>query len=101
MGVVGVVGLKIDFFESDRAERVAQYDMLATGRPSTGDAQLSRRTKPAGEIRNLAHVSPRGRDGPRIPAELFHLSAGGPDAATTAPCDHPQRRRAMVSPRCL
>lgn len=79
----GVVGLKIDFFESDRAERVAQYDMLA---------QLAARyrlmlnfhgaTKPAGEIRTWPHVLTReGVMGGEYLQNFSTYLPGGPDAA--------------------
>ena len=56
----GVVGLKIDFFESDGQERVAQYDMLAE---LAAEFKLMLNfhgaTKPAGEIRTWPHVMTR------------------------------------------
>lgn len=56
----GVVGLKIDFFESDGQERMAQYDMLAK---IAAEFKLMLNfhgaTKPAGEIRTWPHVMTR------------------------------------------
>ncbi len=56
----GVVGVKIDFFESDTRERIALYDMLAE---LTAKHRLMVNfhgcTKPAGEIRRWPHVLTR------------------------------------------
>jgi len=79
----GVVGLKIDFFESDRPERMARYDMLA---------ELAARhrlmlnfhgaTKPAGEIRTWPHVLTReGVMGGEYLQNFSTYLPGGPDAA--------------------
>lgn len=56
----GVVGVKIDFFESDKPSRIAQYDMLAR---LCAKHRLMINfhgcTKPAGEIRTYPHVLTR------------------------------------------
>lgn len=56
----GVIGVKIDFFESDTRERIALYDMLAE---LTAKHKLMVNfhgcTKPAGEIRRWPHVLTR------------------------------------------
>lgn len=53
----GVVGLKIDFFESDSQERVAQYDMLAAlGAKYKLMLNFHGCTKPAGFSRCWPHV---------------------------------------------
>lgn len=56
----GVVGVKIDFFESDRAERVKQYDYLARiAAKYRLMVNFHGAMKPAGEIRTWPHVLTR------------------------------------------
>lgn len=56
----GVAGVKIDFFESDKPQRIAQYDMLAR---LCAKYRLMVNfhgcTKPAGEMRTYPHVLTR------------------------------------------
>lgn len=79
----GVVGLKIDFFESDGQERIAQYDMLAK---LAAEFKLMLNfhgaTKPAGEIRTWPHVMTReGIMGGEYLQNFSTFLPMGPDAA--------------------
>ena len=79
----GVVGLKIDFFESDGQERIAQYDMLAQ---LAAEFKLMLNfhgaTKPAGEIRTWPHVLTREAVmGGEYLQNFSTFLPGGPDAA--------------------
>jgi len=79
----GVVGLKIDFFESDRPERMAQYDMLAE-KAARYRLMLNFHgaTKPAGESRTWPHVLTReGVMGGEYLQNFSTYLPGGPDAA--------------------
>ncbi len=79
----GVVGLKIDFFESDSQERMAQYDMLA-GLAAEFRLMLNFHgaTKPAGEIRTWPHVLTREAVlGGEYLQNFSYFKPGGPDAA--------------------
>lgn len=91
----GVAGVKIDFFESDSPERMAQYDMLA---------ELSAKyrlmlnfhgaTKPAGESRTWPHVMTReGVMGGEYLQNFSTFMPGGPDAAHN--CTLPFTRNAV------
>lgn len=79
----GVVGLKIDFFESDSQERVEQYEMLAR---IAAEFKLMLNfhgaTKPAGEIRTWPHVMTReGVMGGEYLQNFSTFLPMGPDAA--------------------
>lgn len=79
----GVVGVKIDFFESDTPERMTQYDMLAE---LTAKYRLMVNfhgaTKPAGEIRTWPHVLTReGVMGGEFLQSFSDFLPGGPDAS--------------------
>lgn len=91
----GVVGVKIDFFESDRAQRIDQYDYLS---------QLAAKyrlmlnfhgcTKPAGESRTWPHVMTReGVQGGEYLQNFSTFDPMGPDAAHN--CTLPFTRNAM------
>lgn len=79
----GIVGLKIDFFESDRPERMAQYDMLAE-KAARYRLMLNFHgaAKPAGESRTWPHVLTReGVMGGEYLQNFSTYLPGGPDAA--------------------
>lgn len=91
----GVVGVKIDFFESDGAHRVKQYDYLA---------EIAARhrlmlnfhgcMKPAGESRTWPHVMTREAVmGGEYLQNFSTFLPGGPDAAHN--CTLPFTRNAM------
>ena len=91
----GVVGVKIDFFESDGAHRVKQYDYLA---------QIAAKhklmlnfhgcMKPAGESRTWPHVMTREAVmGGEYLQNFSTFLPGGPDAAHN--CTLPFTRNAM------
>jgi alpha-glucosidase len=89
------VGLKIDFFESDKAQRMAQYDMLAE-MAATYRLMLNFHgaTKPAGEIRTWPHVLTReGVMGGEYLQRYATYLPGGPDA--THHCTLPFTRNAV------
>ncbi len=79
----GVVGLKIDFFESDSQERMAQYDMLARlAAQFRLMLNFHGATKPAGEIRTWPHVLSREAVmGGEYLQNFSTFLPGGPDAA--------------------
>ena len=79
----GVVGLKIDFFESDSQERVAQYDMLAE-LAAKYKLMLNFHgcTKPAGSSRCWPHVMTcEAVMGGEYLQKYSGFIPGGPDAA--------------------
>lgn len=79
----GVVGLKIDFFESDSQERVAQYDMLAAlGAKYKLMLNFHGCTKPAGFSRCWPHVMTcEAVMGGEYLQDFSRFLPGGPDAA--------------------
>lgn len=91
----GVVGVKIDFFESDSPERMAQYDMLAElGARYRLMLNFHGATKPAGEIRTWPHVLTReGVMGGEYLQNFSTFLPGGPDAAHN--CTLPFTRNAV------
>ena len=91
----GVVGLKIDFFESDSQKRIAQMGMLAE---LAAKYQLMLNfhgcTKPSGTIRVWPHVlSYEGVQGGEYLANFSSFTPGGPDAAHN--CTLPFTRNLM------
>lgn len=91
----GVVGVKIDFFESDSPERVAQYDMLAElAAKHRLMVNFHGATKPAGESRTWPHVLTReGVMGGEYLQNFSAFVPGGPDAAHN--CTLPFTRNAV------
>ena len=91
----GVVGVKIDFFESDRAERVKQYDYLARiAAKYRLMVNFHGAMKPAGEIRTWPHVLTReGVLGGEYLQNFSNILPMGPDAAHN--CTLPFTRNAM------
>ena len=91
----GVVGIKIDFFESDSQERVAQYGMLAE---LAAKYRLMLNfhgcMKPSGTIRVWPHVlSYEGVQGEEYLANFSTFTPMGPDAAHN--CTLPFTRNIM------
>lgn len=91
----GVVGVKIDFFESDRAERVKQYDYLARAAAKYKlMVNFHGCMKPAGEIRTWPHLMTReGVLGAEYLQNFSSFLPMGPDAAHN--CTLPFTRNAM------
>ncbi|MDR1570491.1 MAG: glycoside hydrolase family 97 protein [Oscillospiraceae bacterium] len=91
----GVVGVKIDFFESDGAERMAQFDMLAAlGAKYRLMLNFHGCTKPAGESRTWPHVMTReGVQGGEYLQNFSTFTPSGPDAAHN--CTLPFTRNAV------
>lgn len=91
----GVAGVKIDFFESDRAERVQQYDYLARiAAKHRLMLNFHGAMKPAGEIRTWPHVLTReGVLGAEYLQNFSYFLPMGPDAAHN--CTLPFTRNAM------
>ena len=91
----GVVGVKIDFFESDGAHRVKQYDYLAEiAAKYKLMVNFHGCMKPAGEIRTWPHVMTReGVMGAEYLQNFSTFLPGGPDAAHN--CTLPFTRNAM------
>ena len=91
----GVVGLKIDFFESEAQYRMTQYDMLAElGAEFELMLNFHGACKPAGEIRTWPHVMTReGVMGGEYLQNFSNFLPGGPDA--THNCTLPFTRNAV------
>ncbi len=91
----GVVGVKIDFFESDSYERVKQYDYLAKiAAKHKLMVNFHGCMKPAGESRTWPHVMTReGVMGGEYLQNFSTFLPGGPDAAHN--CTLPFTRNAM------
>ena len=91
----GVVGVKIDFFESDGAHRVKQYDYLAEiAAKHKLMVNFHGCMKPAGESRTWPHVMTReGVMGGEYLQNFSTFLPGGPDAAHN--CTLPFTRNAM------
>jgi alpha-glucosidase len=91
----GVVGVKIDFFESDGAHRVKQYDYLAEiAAKHRLMVNFHGCMKPAGESRTWPHVMTReGVMGGEYLQNFSTFLPGGPDAAHN--CTLPFTRNAM------
>jgi len=91
----GVVGVKIDFFESDGKHRVEQYDYLAKiAAKHKLMVNFHGCMKPAGEIRTWPHVMTReGVMGAEYLQNFSTFLPGGPDAAHN--CTLPFTRNAM------
>ncbi len=91
----GVVGVKIDFFESDGAHRVEQYDYLAKiAAKHKLMVNFHGCMKPAGESRTWPHVMTReGVMGGEYLQNFSTFLPGGPDAAHN--CTLPFTRNAM------
>ena len=89
----GVAGVKIDFFESDAQERVAQYAMLA-GLAAKYRLNFHGCMKPSGTIRCWPHVlSYEGVQGGEYLANFSTFTPMGPDAAHN--CTLPFTRNVM------
>ena len=91
----GVAGTKIDFFESDSQERMAQFEMLAE---KAAKYQLMMNfhgcTKPSGTIRCWPHIlSYEGVYGAEYLANFSTFLPNGPDAAHN--CTLPFTRNVM------
>ena len=91
----GVAGVKIDFFESDGAQRVKQYDYLAEiAAKYKLMVNFHGCMKPAGESRTWPHVMTReGVMGAEYLQNFSTFLPGGPDAAHN--CTLPFTRNAM------
>jgi len=91
----GVVGVKIDFFESDGAHRVKQYDYLAEiAAKHKLMLNFHGCMKPAGESRTWPHVMTREAVmGGEYLQNFSTFLPGGPDAAHN--CTLPFTRNAM------
>lgn len=91
----GVVGVKIDFFESDGAHRVKQYDYLAEiAAKYKLMVNFHGCMKPAGESRTWPHVMTREAVmGGEYLQNFSTFLPGGPDAAHN--CTLPFTRNAM------
>ncbi len=91
----GVVGIKIDFFESDSQSRMAQYEMLA-GLAAKYRLMLNFHgcTKPSGTVRVWPHVlSYEGVEGEEYLSGFSTFNPQGPDAAHN--CTLPFTRNLM------
>ena len=91
----GVVGVKIDFFESDSQKRIAQMGMLAEiAAKHRLMLNFHGCTKPSGTIRVWPHIlSYEGVQGGEYLANFSSFSPGGPDAAHN--CTLPFTRNLM------
>ena len=91
----GIVGIKIDFFESDGAECIAVYDMLArTAAKYRLMLNYHGATKPSGERRTWPHVMTReGVQGGEYLQNYSTFTPMGPDA--THNCTLPFTRNAI------
>ncbi len=91
----GVVGVKIDFFESDGAHRVKQYDYLAEiAAKHKLMVNFHGCMKPSGDIRTWPHVMTReGVMGGEYLQNFSTFLPGGPDAAHN--CTLPFTRNVM------
>lgn len=91
----GVAGLKVDFFESDSQERMAQYRMLAE---LAAECRLMLNfhgcTKPSGASRTWPHVlTYEGVMGSEFYLDYSRFNPAGPDAAHN--CTLPFTRNAL------